>query len=318
MHRPAVAWFGVLLSVGFAYLAVRNVRFGDVWRGLSSSNYWWVLPALVMLAVTVALKAVRWRYLFAAPTRPEMRPVVAATLVGYFFNAVLPARAGEAARVLALRRRAGTSRAEAAATVLLERMYDVLSLLVVLFVCVPWLPHVSWLHAAVVLALVLAAGVVIAVAVLTIYGERSVRFVLHPLGRLPFVSEARLTAVAANLTRGLSALLRPRLVAAASVSTTLAWLTLGVSMWLLMRGFHLHLSLVAALLVVVATNLVQILPSSPAAVGAFEAATLVALRAYGVPDAKALSYALVLHLVNLVPFLLAGPLVLHGTLRVRD
>jgi len=62
---------------------------------------------------------------------------------------------------------------------------------------------------------------------------------------------------------------------------------------------------------VIAINLAMVLPSSPAAVGVFEAATLVALSAYDVPKSEALSAAVVLHLVNLVPYLVAGGIVLH-------
>jgi uncharacterized membrane protein YbhN (UPF0104 family) len=59
----------------------------------------------------------------------------------------------------------------------------------------------------------------------------------------------------------------------------------------------------------------MILPSSPAALGVFEAATVVALKAFGLDDSLALSYALVLHALNLFPYLVAGPLVLRGSLR---
>src|SRR5205814_5412390 len=147
----------------------------------------WLLPALAMLAVSIFLKAERWRYLFARATRPATRPVVAALLIGYFFNNVLPARAGEAARVLALRRRAGTSRAEAGATVVLERAYDVLCLLLLLFVTLPWLPGVTWLRAAVVLGVVVATGLVAAMVILAVWGLRPVHFALRPLHRLPFL-----------------------------------------------------------------------------------------------------------------------------------
>jgi glycosyltransferase 2 family protein len=312
--RGVLAWTGLVVSAAFAYLAVRNVRLDEVWDGLRTSDYWWLAPAFAMLVLTVYVKALRWRYLFPPESRPGAEPVLSAMLIGYFFNGVLPARAGEAARVLALKQRAGTSRAAGAATVVIERTYDVLCLLVLLFLALPWLPHVTWLRAAVVLAIVLAAGLAAAIIVLAVYGVRPLHFVLRPLQRLPFLSAERIDEVGENLGRGLAALRRPRLVLGALFWTTLGWLTLAVSMWLLMRGFHLGLSLVAGLLVVIATNLVQILPSTPAAVGAFEAATLVALHAYGVPDSRALSYALVLHLLNLVPFLIVGLFLVRGTL----
>jgi uncharacterized membrane protein YbhN (UPF0104 family) len=56
----------------------------------------------------------------------------------------------------------------------------------------------------------------------------------------------------------------------------------------------------------------MILPSSPAAVGVFEAAALIALKAYGIDKSAALSYALVLHAVNFAPYVIAGAVVLHG------
>jgi uncharacterized membrane protein YbhN (UPF0104 family) len=84
---------------------------------------------------------------------------------------------------------------------------------------------------------------------------------------------------------------------------------------LVMVAFHLHLPFAAAVLVMVAIGLGMILPSPPAAVGVFEGATLIALRAYGLPHSTALSYALVLHLMNFVPFVLVGGLFLHYNTR---
>jgi uncharacterized membrane protein YbhN (UPF0104 family) len=52
----AASWIGIVIAVVFAYFAVRNVRFADVWHGLRTSNYWLLLPAFAMLAVAVFLK----------------------------------------------------------------------------------------------------------------------------------------------------------------------------------------------------------------------------------------------------------------------
>jgi hypothetical protein len=73
-----------------------------------------------------------------------------------------------------------------------------------------------------------------------------------------------------------------------------------------MQGFDLGLSFSAGLLVAIATGLGMIIPSAPGAVGIFEAATVIVLHAYGVPSSQALSYALVLHAMNLIPYLVAG------------
>ncbi|HKP17236.1 MAG TPA: lysylphosphatidylglycerol synthase transmembrane domain-containing protein [Gaiellaceae bacterium] len=315
--RPRVSTFalivaGFVVSAAFTYLAIRNVHPDRVWRGLRESNYWWVAPSVGLLAVSLALRAWRWQFLFGAATRPPYLPVLSAAILGQFFNNVLPARAGEAARVISLNRSTRVSRAETVATVVVERLYDVLVLLVLLFALLPWLPHVTWVHAAAILALALVAGTAVAVLVLVRFGERPLRFVLRPLARLPFVSLERTEAAAASLVRGTASLHNPWLALVALVLTAVSWVLLGLSAWVLMLGFDLGLSPLAGVLVIVAIGLSMILPSSPAAVGVFEAATLVALNAYGVPKSGALSYALVLHAVNFFPYVGAGAVVLQG------
>jgi uncharacterized protein (TIRG00374 family) len=303
---------GFAVSAGFTYLALRDVRLGDVWDGLKRSNYWWVIPSVGLLLVALALRALRWQFLFAAATRPPYWPVLSATILGQFFNNVLPARAGEAARVIALNRSARTSRAEIVATVVVERVYDVLALLVILFVLLPWLPHVTWVHAAAILGIVLVAGIAVSVLVLVRFGERPFRFLLRPLARLPLLSLERTERAAAGLVRGAASLRQPWLAVVALVLTALSWGLLALSTWMLMLGFDLGLSPLAGMLVSIAVGLSQILPSSPAAVGVFETAALVALKAYGVPKSDALSYALVLHAVNFFPYMVAGAVVLQA------
>jgi uncharacterized protein (TIRG00374 family) len=246
MSGAVLSWTGLTVSALFAYLAVRNVDFQSVWRGLRTSNYWWLLPAFATLALAILLKAVRWRYMFTRETRPPTPPVVAALLVGYFFNSVLPARAGEAARVLALNRRAGTSIAEASATVVLERAYDILCLLLLLFVATPWLPSISWLRAAALLGIIIAVGLACAIFILARWGVRPVHFALKPLQRLPFLSTERIAQVGDRIGEGLAAARQPRLVLAAFGLTTIGWLAAALADWFVMRGFHLALPFAAA------------------------------------------------------------------------
>jgi glycosyltransferase 2 family protein len=303
---------GFVVSGVFAYLAVRNVRFGEVWTALRASNYWWLVPAVAMLVLANLLRAHRWRFLFVRATRPALAPAARAMLIGQLFNNILPARAGEAARVVSLKQSSRTSRAEAAGTVVVERAFDVLCVLVLLFVLLPWLPHVTWLTAASIMAITLAAGLVAVILVFAFYGDRPFRAVLRLLARLPLLGSAGAERNAANLFQGMAALQRPRLAGAAFGLTAASWVVLGLSAWFVMRGFDLGLSPVAGMLAMIATGLGTIIPSSAAAVGVFEAAAITALNAYGVPDSQALSYALVLHALNFFPYLGVGLVLLHS------
>jgi glycosyltransferase 2 family protein len=308
-----VIWLGLAVSAFFLYLAVRNVRPSALRDALSKSDYWWTVPSIALLFLAQLVRALRWQWLFTRATRPRYVPVFEATLLGQCFNNILPARAGEVARILALHRTAGTSRAETTSTVIVERLFDVLVLLALLFVFAPWLPHVTWLHAAAILAVVLVAVTVAAVVVLLRWGERPFLVVLRPLAHLglPFLPLERAEHAAANFVRGAASLRDPRLAAPALFLTALSWITISLSTWVLMIGFHLGLSPLAGLLVTIATGLSLVLPSSPGAVGVFEEAALVGLKAYGIEKADALSFAIVLHAVNFFPYVLVGLLVLQ-------
>lgn len=309
--RAWAVWLGLLVSAIFAVLAVRAVEPDAVWRALGDTDYRWLVPALVVFACGIGLRALRWQLLFERETRPPLGAVASAMLIGYLFNNILPLRAGEAARIVALKQRAAVSRSESTATVVLERTYDVLILLVLLLVLHPWLPDVSWLRTAAVLALMIALALAGTAAALLVWGVRPLRFLLRPLSRLPFLDDERLDSGAESLGRGLVGLRDVRLAFISFALTAVSWATLAVSYWLVMLGFDFELSPLAGVLVSIALGVGMILPSSPAAVGVFEAATVLALTAYGVEESAALSYALVLHALNFVPFLVVGFPLLH-------
>jgi uncharacterized protein (TIRG00374 family) len=313
--RIATIGTSLLLSALFAYAALHDVDWGRTAHALRASNYWWLLPALAALALSLLVRIERWRILFRTDQRPAFGALTRAMLAGLFFNVVLPARAGDAARVVALRADAGTSAAESGATIVVERLIDVLTLLALLFVTVPWLPSVSWLHSAAVVALVsvVAAGVIVAIAIRL--DRRTNRRLIEALARLPLVSVDAATRGLANVEHGLAAIRRPRQVLAAVAWTILSWLILGSAYWFLMVGFHLQLPFLAGVLAVVATGLAFIIPAAPGGAGVFEAAGLASTSAYHVPTSKALAYVLVLHALNVIPYLVAGAVVLLSSAR---
>jgi uncharacterized protein (TIRG00374 family) len=299
--KRAATWLGVLVSAVFVWLALRNVDFEQAWRALREASYWPLAPALVALAAGNAIRALRWQALFEQERRPPLVPVTHAMLIGLLFNSILPARAGEAARVVALWREARVSRVESLATAIAERVYDVLALLVLLFVAVPFLPSVSWLGTAAVAAAVLVAGIVATVVVLLRYRERPVAWAL---GRV--VGEERARRLADSLVRGLSSFRHPGTALRAFVLTTASWLVFALSSYLLLLGFDFGVGFEAGLLTTIATALVLVIPAAPGGVGQFETAAIVALSAFGVDRSHALSYGIVLHALNVLPVILAG------------
>jgi len=319
VRRAVLLLVGLAASVFFTYIAVRDVDFDLFVESLRECNYAWLIPSLLLTVVAVVVRAWRWQFLFETNTRPPLPALTRALLVGQLFNCILPARGGEIARVLVLHQETGTSRVEALATAVVERLYDVLALLLLLFLATPFLPDLGWLRRAALFGVVLMVLVAIAVFVVDYWGVRPVRFVLRPLARLPRVTPEQVERGAANLIQGLGALHRPHLAIPSFALTLLSWLVLAASFWCVIAAFDVHLGYGAGLLLLVATTLALVIPSAPGGLGVFEAAGVVALGAYGVNDSTALSITVVLHALNTFPYIAAGWVVLHGhAVRLRS
>ncbi len=301
----------IVATLGFSYIALSHIKLDEAWKALKTIDLWWLIPALGAFALGNVARALRWRSLFPPGRRPPRPTTLNAMMIGYLYNNLLPARAGEAARVMVLNQRSSSPAVEITGTVVLERLFDILGLLAIFFLAAPWLPHVGWFHAAAIVAGVLLAGVLICAGVLAIFGERPLRILLWPLRRFSPLTEERLERALVELVHGLSALRDWRVASEALVWTLAAWMCSVTCAYLIIVAFHLHLGFDAGVLVMVAVGMSMILPSAPAAVGIYEGATLIALNAYKQPHSVALPYAVVLHLVNLIPFVVVGLALLH-------
>jgi hypothetical protein len=316
--RPNRGWLaprwlalaGIVVSVVFGYFAVRDVHPSATWAALRATDYEWLVPALAFMTLAFFVRVARWQAMFH-PRRPPFQPLARALFIGYLFNNLLPVRAGEAARVVSLNRTTDVPVTKATATILVERAYDVLSLVVLLLVIAPWLPPVSWLRAAGFVALGLTLALAVIVVVVSYSRGRFLDTIFRPLRKLAFLPREAVDRAPRDFHEGLAALLRVRIALVSFGLTVLSWLVLAVGFWFMTLAFHLHVSYLAGLLVVIGIGLSMILPSSPAAVGVFEGATVVCLGAYGIGESQALSYALVLHALNVLPFFVLAPVILR-------
>jgi uncharacterized protein (TIRG00374 family) len=309
--RPLLVAAALAISAILLYVDVRGVDLGTFASAIRTSDPVWILAAVAVLAGAVAVRVVRWQYLFDAPSRPGARAATRALLVGELFNSILPLRGGDVARIVVLRRDTGASSAEAGATVVAERLLDSLVLLLLVFATVPFAPDVTWLPTAAALLAVVLAAFVTVVVVVRVYGERPLAFLLRPLGRMLGFAPERVAQTAGRLLLGARAFRDVRTGGRALVLTVATWLAVAASFWMAMRALNLQLGFGAAILLTAATTFALVIPAAPASVGVFEAAVLVSLRPYDVGESRALACAVMLHVLAFAPFIVAGLLALR-------
>jgi hypothetical protein len=224
--------------------------------------------------------------------------------IGYMANNLLPLRAGEAARAVLLGRKRRLSVSAVAATIVLERLMDVLALValaLLLMLATPVPPRVKQ-------AALLSGGVgSLGVAVLWwAAGGQWAEWVVSNLdGQLPEQLAERMRQIGQSLVVGLSAIRSWKQAGMAGIYSLLAWGTVCASVYLMMVASRLELPWYAALMVVVIVNFGAALPSSPGFVGVVHFLVTIALSPWGVAKETALGFAIIYHGI---PFLMTAGL----------
>jgi len=255
--------------------------------------------AIAFYLAGCAVRAERWyellRYNGAQPRRLDAYGLVA---VAYFGNNVLPARAGDALRVVLIAPRARTDARTAIGTIVAERVLDVVVLLG-LFVVLAYgvlggidVPSAGRL----VFAALLVAGLIAVAA--------AAAWVLQRRGHLRRV--LAFLAPMAEATRRLRSNHGLRLLGITFAIWALEW----IAWWLTARAVGLDLALLEVGYLMGLASMFALVPSGPGYVGTFDAAVVFGVRALDFTGAQALSYVLLLRFVVTVPITLIGFVVL--------
>lgn len=299
-------WLGLALSVVCLGLAVRDIDPAQVGRALAGVNYVWLLPSAVAGVVSVWIKALRWRLLFYPQTGLRTSKLFSITMIGYVINSVLPARLGDPARAVLAGEAPGVSVAQALATVVVERLLDVLTLLVFLLLLLPFTGIPEWLWTS---AAVVGLASVVAFVVLLILGRRRERLLplVERLARpFPFLKPQSITGQLGHLLSGMDAFGSAGSSTAIAGYSIIIWLLAAAQVYFVLIGFDLPVPATASVLVMIVNVLGMLVPSSPGYIGVYHYLTKVTLALFAVGESLGLSVAIVLHLTIFLPLVVLG------------
>ena len=310
----------VAISLGLAALLLvlflRTLDFAAVGRAIRGAHVGWLLLATACgLVATPLFRSWRWGFLLRKAGKPSFWDLNSATSIGFAASTLLPARAGEIVRPVALAKTAGLPIAPCLASIALERLIDLVTC-VSLFVvyALGWAPEMTGDAAGRFLllrrsAIVVGAGTLIGLAVLAFLAakpERTDRFVRPLLRPLPARLGARLEAVLLSFLDGLGALGSVRNVAVVAVSSFVLWLLVCVQIHATLRAFDFAFPFPVAFFVLTWAILGLFIPT-PGGVGGYHTAVAYALTGfYGVSKDTAGAFALVSHALSFVPITLVG------------
>ena len=299
---------GVVISAVFIWLALRGLHLPDVWVSLRSAAYVWLIPSVAVYFLAVWVRTWRWDYLLRPVRQIPVRRLFPVVVIGYMGNNVYPFRAGELLRAFLLRQQEDVSMSSSLATIIVERVFDGLVMLLFVFVALPFAPLPSDA-----IRMVVIAGSVVFLSVLFLFFAVAAvpRRFLGLAGwlsghLLPERFRAPLMGFAERFVVGLAALRSGRGLAMIFLTSIIIWLLETVKYWFVMNAFDFTVSFFALMLMNGVVNLATTLPSAPGYVGTFDAPGIAVLTLYGVDPAIATAYTLTLHAALWLPITLLG------------
>jgi uncharacterized protein (TIRG00374 family) len=275
----------------------------------------YLLAGLVLTSATFLVRAERWQYLLGplGPTRFWM--VFRATVIGFAASAVLPARAGEVIRPYFLARREGLSATAAFATILVERILDLVAVLLLMAAFLIFFdPGLESRDSAVFQAirfggLVMAPVAVAALAVMFFmagHPERLHAWLLKAEAVLPARVAAMIARFAKTFAEGFAVVRRPERLVLALAWSMVLWVMIASGIWAVSVAFAIEMPFFGAWLML-APLVVGVAVPTPGGVGGFhEAYRIGATAFFGADNNSAVGAAIVLHAISIVPVIIAG------------
>ncbi|MCB0873451.1 MAG: flippase-like domain-containing protein [Actinobacteria bacterium] len=318
------AAIGVAVSTICVVALLHSVDVALVGDTLRSAELAPLIAALAILLVAFWLRS--WRYVVMFRPAARRRITVGWSFwtgaVGMLANNALPVRLGDLLRAIALARVARVSRVECTSAAVTERVFDVVGLAILTLILAPVMPESRVMSATIGVAAVIVAVAVLAVLVVAWAPGRRAREVFARIARALVPRHAdRLMIGLENAVRGGHAVRNQGAALRAMGLTLVSWLVLGASAWAALRAVSPDPTWSAALVTLVFVNFAMAVPSTAAGLGVFEVAGVAALTAFGFDRETALSATVVIHALNIVPFIplgLVGLAMLRGPRRTRD
>ncbi len=301
---------GLLISAVFLFLAFRKTDLHALAGNLASANYWYLIPASVLTLFAFWIRALRWGVLLH-PLKPiKLWTLFSATMVGFMCNNILPMRLGEFVRAYVIGRSARIRASAAFATIVVERLFDLFSMIAIFGVILVFAPfHNRPFKVLVLLAFLAGSAVFVALLLFHLRGASLSAFA----GRfVPSRVRPRVTAILESFQAGLGIFRDPKRLAAVGVLTLLMWLCFAVVIRICFASARLEqggltLPPLASLVVLVVIGIGIMVPSGPGFVGTLQAAAKLSFVILGYEDsARALSFSILYHATQWFPVVLVG------------
>ena len=312
MSRTFKLMLGIVISLVAVWFSMRDVRPVEVWEALQSAHYGGFAIVMLLTITGFWIRAFRWRWLIATPKPLGLDSLFSATMIGFMANNLLPLRLGEFVRAWALGRREQMSKTTVFATVVVERVIDMITLLGVLALSLIVHPLAESTEAGRMVSA--GAGVLmVSCVVLTIVlvaVERSPAFMHRVVGLVSRVLPARVRPRAEHMLEhflvGLGLFRRLGTLAWVFLLSFIMFGTYALALQIAMIAVGITVPWYAGLVMLVITAIGIMVPAAPGYIGTLNLACVAGLALFGVGKDQSVPFSWFYWLSQWLPISLVG------------
>ncbi len=304
----------VLIAVSVWY-ATLDINFSELWDILLNANYLWVLLSIPVILLSHWIRAMRWKTMLEPALKVKSAStwnLFSAVMIGYLFNCVLP-RGGEFIRPYVYARREKVSYTSTFATIIVERVIDVIALLIIFALVFFFLSNkiITAFTEFDVNKVITIVGLIIFVGIISFYPpvfRFLIRIILKPISQNFY---DKISGLFEKFLKGFAIIKSPSKYFQLSIESIAIWFCYTIPMFLMFFSFdfqnQLHLGFSDAVLLIVISGIGVTIAPSPGAIGIYHVLIQKAMENfYGMPSEEALAYATLTHGVNYLIQVIVG------------
>lgn len=293
-HKDKI--IGLLISLVFIILIFWKLDIHKLITAFRMFDYRILFLFVPIYVFSLYIRGVRWKYLLCLNEKLSVNEAFFAFTVGNTINSYLPARAGDFWRAYHLGNKIGESKMKLLGSIILERLIDGISILLILFFAIVTYFRHRWVLniAAVAACLFLGALAVIYI----IFKFNKIEYIFKKISEIPFLSgfTAQLNTISGHLMKfmnGFEALNNPKCFFMAFFMSMLAWGFECLMTYMIILGFGVHYGISIALFTICFIALSTVIPSSSIFIGPYQYAYILALGIYHIGKEQALGTAFI-------------------------
>ena len=293
----------VALTLGVFVALVGYGDFGDTVEEIGDLSILYLVAGLGLALANYLLRFLRWAFYLKVLAIESPVVISALVFLSGLAMSITPGKAGELVKCYLLNSKTGVPVSRSAPVVVMERLADVISVIILGLTGFVLLP--------VPVIVILAVALLATVVGLMFAVSRQASYITN----LPILS--RWSELLQDSHEGFKELVSPRVMVVGVVIGAVAWFAEGLALWVILKGIGSDIDLVRALPIYAVATLVGAVTTLPGGLVGTEGSMLAFLQQSGVTRAGASAGTVLTRLVTLWFAVLVGLLALLALRRIQ-